>query len=161
MKTGGISLLFLLTLLIGKHSIAQKIDKQAVYAAMTSGKAEDIDKELEALGDNEQGYAGALLIRKAATVPKAKEKLKLFKDGRIKLETALVNEPDNTEYHFLRLSIQENAPKIVKYKGDLPADKQFVIQHFKKLSPVVQRAVLDYSKTSKILKPEDLNNDHS
>jgi hypothetical protein len=153
-------LVLILLLCTGKigigNAFAQKMDKAAFYAAMTSGKMEDIEKELAVLTESEQGYAGALIIRKAAIVPKAKEKLKLFKEGRIKLETALQNEPDNAEYHFLRLSIEEHAPKIVKYKADLQADKAFVIKHFDKLSPVVQRAVKDYSKDSKILRPEEL-----
>jgi hypothetical protein len=66
-------------------------------------------------------------------------------------------EPDNVEYRFLRLSIQEHTPKIVGYKSNLEADKAFIIKHFAKLSLVVQRAVKDYSKESKILKPEDIN----
>lgn len=135
---------------------AQKIDKAAFYAAMTSGSKEEIDKELATLTDSEQGYAGALMIRKAG-LPKAKERLKSFKEGRAKLEAALADDPDNIEYHFLRLTIQEHAPMIVRYKSNLQADKAFVIKHFARLSLVVQRAVKDYSKTSKILKPEDFN----
>ena len=133
---------------------AQKMDKAAFYAAMQSGSKEDIEKELSVLTDNEQGYAGALMIRKAG-LPKVKERLKLFKQGKAKLEAALANDPDNPELHFLRLSIQEHSPKIVKYKSDLQADKAFVIKHFDKLSLVVQRAVKDYSKESKVLRPED------
>lgn len=138
-----------------QQAFAQKMDKAAFYAAMTSGSADEINKELDALGDGEQAYAGALIIRKAG-LPKAKERLKLFKQGKAKLEAAITAEPDNTEYRFLRLSIQEHTPKIVKYKADLEADKAFVIKHFAKLSLVVQRAVKDYAKDSKILKPEDL-----
>jgi hypothetical protein len=133
---------------------AQKMDKAAFYAAMQSGSKEDIEKELSVLTDNEQGYAGALIIRKAG-LPKAKERLKLFKEGKAKLEAAIANAPDNTELHFLRLSIQEHSPKIVDYKKNLEADKAYVIKHFDQLSPVVQRAVKDYSKDSKILKPID------
>jgi hypothetical protein len=151
-KTLCLSICLLIAATVG---YAQKMDKAAFYAAMTSGNKDDIEKELTILSDNEQAYAGALIIRKAG-LPKAKERLKLFKTGKAKLEAALVNEPDNTEYHFLRLSIQEHAPKIVKYKGDLQADKAFVIKHFDKLSLVVQRAVKEYSKQSTVLKPEDL-----
>jgi hypothetical protein len=133
---------------------AQKMDKSAFYATMASGKIDDIERELAVLTDNEQGYAGALLIRKAG-LPKVKARLKLFKEGKAKLEAALANDPDNPELHFLRLSIQEHSPKIVKYKADLQIDKAFVVKHFDKLSLVVQRAVKDYSKDSKILKPED------
>lgn len=155
------ALFFLLLLFTVRFAHAAIPDKAAFYAAMTAGDITEIDKELAALTDNEQGYAGALLIRKASLAPKVKDKLKLFKEGRIKLEAALLNDPDNTEYHFLRLSIQEHAPGIVKYKANLEADKAFLIKHFSELSLVVQRAVKDYSKNSKILKPGDLNTDHS
>jgi hypothetical protein len=147
--------LLICLLIVATVGYSQKMDKAAFYAAMTSGSKEDIEKELAILTDNEQAYAGALIIRKAG-LPKAKERLKLFKEGKAKLETALANEPDNAEYHFLRLSIQEHAPKIVKYTGDLQADKAFVIKHFDKLSLVVQRAVKEYSKQSTVLKPEEL-----
>ena len=147
-----------LILLTGKFTLtqasAQRMDKAAFYAIMSSGGKEDIEKELALLTADEQGYAGALIIRKAG-LPKAKDRLKLFKEGRAKLEFALANDPDNTELHFLRLTIQEHSPKIVKYHSEIEVDKFFVQKHFDKLSPVVQHAVKDYSKDSKILKPAD------
>jgi hypothetical protein len=100
-------------------------------------------------------YEGALLIRKAGLVKLPAEKLKLFKKGRIKLETALLNDADNGEYHFLRLAVQENAPKIVKYKANIETDKAYVKKTFKNLSPAVQHAIVEYSKNSKILRPQD------
>lgn len=151
---------FSLLLLTARFAYALALDKAAFYAAMTSGDITDIDKELAVLTDNEQGYTGALLIRKAGMVPKVKDKLKLFKQGRIKLETALQNDPENTEFHFLRLSIQEHAPGIVRYKANLDADKAFLIKHFNELPLIVQRAVKDYCKNSKTLKPTDFNTDH-
>ena len=139
----------------------EHIDKATFYAAMTSGSLADINKELAVLSDNDQGYIGAMLIRKAGAVARPAEKLKLFKAGRIKLETALLNDPENTELHFLRLSIQERAPKIVKYKSNLEADKAFVIKHFSELPLIVQHAVKEYTKNSKILKPSDFSTDRS
>lgn len=138
------------------RAFAQKIDKTDFYAAMKSEDKEVIETELAKLTkDSEQGYAGALIIRKAG-LPKAKERLKTFKEGKAKLEAGLEADPDNAELHFLRLSIQEKSPKIVGYKKNMEADKDYVIKHFDQLSPVVQRAVKDYSKESKILKTSDL-----
>jgi len=105
--------------------------------------------------NEKEAYEGALLMRKSGLLKKAAEKLKLFKKGRIKLETALLKDSSNGEYHFLRLTIQEHAPKIVKYRAELETDKQYIIKSFKNLSPVVQQAIIDYSKNSKILNPED------
>lgn len=134
---------------------AQKLDRAAFYAAMKSGSKEDIDKEIAALGDAEPGYTGALIIRTAG-LPGAKARLKTFKDGKAKLEAGIAADPENAELRFLRLSIQERSPKIVGYKGKMDEDKAFVIKHFAQLSPVVQKAVKDYTKESKVLKPDDL-----
>jgi len=138
----------------------QKFDKAAFYAAMSSGNLEEVNKELDAISSssasNKEGYEGALLMCKASLVKGAAEKLKCFKAGRIKFEAAVQSDTDNAEYRFLRFAIQEHAPKIVKYNKDLQADKLFIIKEYKNLAPVVQRAILDYTKKSKILNAQDL-----
>lgn len=127
---------------------------------MASANLDEINNELDVLKDvsfdEKEGFEGALLMRKAGLLSKPKEKLKFFKEGRIKMETALLNHVDNPELHFLRLSIEEHAPKIVKYRSDLHGDKEIVIKSFKNLAPEVQHAILDYSKTSNILTEEEL-----
>ncbi|MDB5131201.1 MAG: hypothetical protein JWR02_950 [Mucilaginibacter sp.] len=138
----------------------QKFDKSAFYAAMSSGDVEAVNKELDVVSqapiNDKEGYEGALLMRKAGLVKKPKDKLGFFKAGRIKLETALLADKDNIEFHFLRLAIEEHAPKIVKYKNDIPGDRLLVVKHFKNLAPSVQHAILDYCKNSKVLSREDL-----
>ena len=94
-------------------------------------------------------------MKKAGLMKKPKDKLKSFKQGRIKLETALMADNDNTEFHFLRLAIEEHAPKIVKYHVDIEKDKALVIKNFKNLSPAVQHAILDYCENSKVLHKEE------
>jgi len=122
---------------------------------------EEIDKELlivrEAAISGKDAFEGALLMRKAGLLKKAEEKLKAFKAGRIKLETALLGDNDNGEYRFLRLTIQEHAPKVVKYYKELEKDNLYLQKVFKNLPPVVQKAILDYCKTSKVLRQEDFN----
>lgn len=142
------------------RNTGQGFDKQAYYAVLKSGKTDDVNQQLDALSSSsvseKEAYEGALLMRKAGLVKVPGEKLKLFKKGRIKLETALLKDADNGEYHFLRLIIQENAPKIVKYKANLETDKQIIIKAYKNLPSAVQHAIMDYSKSSKILHPQDL-----
>ena len=58
----------------------------------------------------------------------------------------------NPEFHFLRLMIQENAPKIVKYHSDIEKDVSIIQESYKKMSPELQTAVMDYRKQSKSLK---------
>ena len=139
---------------------AQDFDRSFYYATMASGKIEDVNKQLELLHTStiseKEAYEGALLMRKAGLVKIPAEKLKFFKRGRIKLETVLLTDSSNAEYRFLRLTIQEHAPKIVKYATELEADRQCIIRSFKNISPVVQEAIIAYSRHSKILHPQDL-----
>jgi hypothetical protein len=142
------------------ENLLQKFDRSAFYVAIKSTKLDDINNELAALtsapAHEKEAYEGALLMRKAGLVAIPAEKLKLFKAGRIKLETVLLKDSTNTEYRFLRLIIQEHAPKIVRYHNQLETDKLYIQKNFKALSPVVQQAIIDYSKSSKILRPQDL-----
>lgn len=137
----------------------QKFEKATFYAAMAGTDLTAIDGQLDIVKDapakERDGYEGALLMKKASLVKKNKDKLSFFKAGRIKLETALMADPDNTEFHFLRLAIEEHAPKIVRYHKDIDGDKVLVIKNFKNTSPAVQHAIVDYSKNSKVLHKED------
>lgn len=141
-------------------SLAQNFDVSAFYAVLASGKTDNIDKELNILTSGslpeKEAYEGTLLMRKAGLVKIPAEKLRLFKKGRIKLETALKNDNDNAEYHFLRLIIQEHAPKIVKYSADIDADMQFVKASYKNIPQAIKQAVIDYTKSSKVLHLQDL-----
>ena len=153
-------LIFTQVKVIAARPLYQTFDRQQFYGIIKSGSAESIDNELALLSDGtiieRNAYIGTLLMKKASLVSLPKDKLNLFKEGRIKLETAMKSDSSNAEYHFLRLIIEEHAPKIVKYKSQLAADARYVEQHFRKLPVVVQRAVLDYSKTSTILRPENI-----
>jgi hypothetical protein len=137
----------------------QAFDKEEFYHILKSGSVEDIDNQVALLSGGtiieKNAYIGTLLMKKANLVPVAKDKISLFKAGRIKLETEIASDSSNVEYRFLRLIIAENAPKITKYQSQIVEDGRYIRQYFRKLSTVVQHVVLDYSKTSKILRPED------
>lgn len=140
--------------------LQQKFEKAAFYAVMKSGDIAAVDNEIQNLpgapAKEREGYNGALLMKKAGLLKRNKEKLKSFKEGRIRLETAIAADPDNTELHFLRLIIEEHAPKIVKYRSDIEKDKAMIVKNFKSLSPAVQHAIEDYSSSSKVLHKEEL-----
>lgn len=136
-------------------SSPQAFDKAAFYTAMASGSVDRVVDELAVVTGasfpERDAYEGALLMRRAGLVKPPAEKLKYFKAGRIRFETAIVADPDNTEYRFLRLTIQEHAPRIVKYYKEQEADSEWVKKNYKKLPPAVQKAIIDYSRTSKVL----------
>ena len=107
-------------------------DKSAFYAILKSGKINAVNEQIDFLNNAEmpekEAYEGALLMRKAGLLKLPVERLKFFKKGRIKLETAILKDNGNAEYRFLRLAIEEHAPKIVKYSADLQKDKQVLIK---------------------------------
>lgn len=131
-------------------------DKAAFYSAMASDNLEVLNAQLNIVKaasiTEKEAYEGALLMKKAGMVTKVKEKLSLFKTGRSKLE-ASIKKGGNTEFNFLRLIIQEHAPKGLDYHQNIESDVTVIRSNFKMLSTVVQQAINDYSKKSKVLKP--------
>jgi hypothetical protein len=138
----------------------QPIDQADVYTAMAATTVKELDEALAAIEkttlEGKLAYEGALLMKKSGLLKAPGQKLKVFKLGREKLEGAIRKDSGNIEYRFLRLMIQENVPKIVGYKKDIDVDSTLVVNAYKTLSPVLRRAIKDYSKTSKILKTADL-----
>ncbi len=152
------SLLLLLSA-ISVQGNSQKIrfDKSAFYNAMASDNLDAVNTQLTILQGisikEKEAYEGALLMKKAGLVSKAKEKLSLFKSGRLKLEASIKRDFSNIEFYFLRLIIQEHAPRAVDYRSDLENDSQLIRSNYNNLPEVVKQAINDYSKKSKILKP--------
>jgi hypothetical protein len=129
--------------------------KQAFYSAIASGSTTAWNKQLEAVntmsGNDKKAFQGALLMRKSGVQKTPGQKLSMFKQGHKLLEAAISHEAQNPEYRFLRLMIQENAPKIVGYNNNIADDARLVKASFKSLPETVQKAVLSYSQTSKAL----------
>ena len=156
-----LALFYLFSYRVGQgKQVLQDFDRPAFYTVLGTGNVEKIDAELAMLSvasiHEKEAYEGVLLMKKAGLVAKPAEKLHFFKSGRIKLESSLMRDSTNGEYHFLRLIIQEHAPRIVKYSADLEKDRHYIRYTFKSLSPAVKQAIINYSKKSKILRPEDL-----
>lgn len=130
-------------------------DKSAFYNAISADNLDMVNNQLgivrSATIAEKEGYEGALLMKKAGMVSKPKDKLSLFKSGRLKLDAA-IKKGSNAEFNFLRLIIQEHAPKALNYNSDIDTDVAAIRSAYKTLSLVVQQAVSDYSKKSKALK---------
>ena len=151
------NLLFLLSICTVQGNYQKAgFDRSAFYNAMASDNLQEINTQLAIIStssiNEKEAYEGALLMKKAGLVTKAKEKLSLFKAGRLKLEASIKKNSNNTEFVFLRLIIQEHAPKMVKYNADIEKDSLQIRANYKSLPFVVQQAISDYSKKSKVLK---------
>lgn len=163
MKITALILLFALTTFQYANAgvLLQQFDKSTYYKILKSGSVAEINNEIALIEasslKNKDAYAGALLMKKASLLKVAKEKMDNFKKGATKLETVLRFDSLNVEYRFLRLIIQEHAPKVVKYNGNISEDAAFIRKNYKELSPDIQKILIDYSQTSKALKPADFS----
>lgn len=102
------------------------------------------------------GYKGAVLTLKAEHAKTIKDKKGFFKEGINILETAIASEPGNIELRFIRLSVQENAPKIVKYNDAIDADKDFILDHFSGIRDgSLKKMIRNYIQDSKVFTDEE------
>jgi hypothetical protein len=134
------------------------INRPAFYKAMEENNKSLVNAqltELESAPDGlRQAFTGAMLMKKASFGAPPAIKLRLFKQGRKMLEAAIRQEPENAEFRFLRLIVQEHAPGALGYKNDVQKDSEYIRKSYKSLPDEVQQAIADYSKKSKFLKLE-------
>ena len=166
MVTKSIRLAFIfqafLVLILNNYSIAQSAySKQGFYNAMSSSDLKEIDQQLKeaekASGADKQAIIGTLTMKKAGLVSGPGKKLRTFKAGHKDLEASISQNKDNAEYRFMRLMIQENAPGILGYKGEIETDSDYIRKSFKNLPGTVQKAIIQYAKNSKVLSEKDFN----
>lgn len=136
--------------------IAQELPevRESYYAASKSkANAEKFHAMLSGYNKNNAtllAYKGAAIVLKSKYAPKAKQKKELFVEGVTLLEKALKSEPNNTEIHLIRLSIQENTPKALKYKGNIEEDKKLIVASFDKQSKEVKECIKKYVRQSEV-----------
>lgn len=145
------SLLLLLTLSI--YSL--EINSIEFYKVFSNNDEKQIDKNIQLLNNTKNSkqkvYLGALLMKKSDFQKDVKIKVATFKEGAALLEKEIALDSTNVEYRFIRLIIQEKAPKILKYNLNLEEDKNFIIQNYKNSSVSLKEEILKYSKISNIL----------
>ena len=144
----------LILLHIGLIAGFSKADFFKVMSGKEVREMTSMIETLELNGDqvDNMAYMGALKMRKSEFLKQVKGKLELFKQGKFLLENAISKNVDNPEYRFLRLMIQEHAPKILKYNHQVEADTKLIIKEYDHMSPDIKDAVLNYAKTSPGLK---------
>jgi hypothetical protein len=135
------------------------INRQAFYKAVQSDNKELVNAQLTELTsvtpkNTQDAFLGTMTMKKAGLGGSPITKLHLFKVGHKLLETAILQDPNNAEFRFLRLMIQENAPGILGYKSNEEKDSEFIRKSYKSLLPDLQHVIADYNKKSKVLKLE-------
>lgn len=90
-------------------------------------------------------YKGAILAIVAKYTKDKNVRKEYFKEGAGLIEYAVASQPNNIEIRVVRLSIQENSPKFLKYQKNILEDKQFILENYKNLdSKEIQNFVKSY-----------------
>lgn len=106
-----------------------------IQASQSKEKADEFCDAMEKYnGDNKTmlAYKGASIALKAKFASDRKIKKDFFIKGVEILEKAVKAEPNNAEIRLIRLSIQENTPKILNYKSNIEEDKKVILSTFDK-----------------------------
>ena len=136
--------------------ITFSFSKSEFYKVMESGDKTVIELlenkvASSSVTNDQKAYYGAILMKSSEFQKTAGDKLKKFKKGHVLLEEMITKNPKNIEYRFLRLMIQEHAPKIVKYNTKIEEDASFIKDNLNQASKEVKSAIIDYAKVSKAL----------
>ena len=140
-------------LFIAFSFILATFSKAELFKTLESGNQKELlalENKLSSQKSNneQQAYLGTVKMKSSEFEKTPADKLKKFKEGKIQLEKSIESEPSNPEFRFLRLMIQENAPKILKYNDKVKTDAHFVKTNVDKLPKEVKVTVQEYSKTS-------------
>mgnify|MGYP000013151911 CR=1 FL=1 len=149
--------LFLFAFLVSVFVVTPKVSQIRADYSKSNGNMEMIVKLHDALSSVEKkdnkilvAYKGAVLTAMAKYTKGKKEKKEFFKEGAALLEFAVASKPNDIEIRTIRLSIQENAPKFLKYNKSIIEDKAFILNNFKSTTSSGVRAfVKSYVAQSK------------
>jgi hypothetical protein len=100
-------------------------------------------------------YKGAAIALKSKYASDRKSKRDLFIEGVKMVENAVKNEPNNAEIRLTRLSIQENTPKILRYKGNVEEDKKLLLTTFDKQNQSLKEYIKIYIKQSGVFSEKE------
>jgi hypothetical protein len=100
-------------------------------------------------------YKGAATALKSKFTADKKQRKELFVEGVSMVENAVKSEPNNAEIRLIRLSIQENTPKILKYKANIEEDKKILLNTFDKQSQPLKEYIKIYTKQSKVFSEKE------
>lgn len=114
-----------------------RLRKEFVLATGSAAAAEKFLRSTEEITSASKpvlrAYRGAALLIWGKYTKRIEDKKKTARDGITFLESAVKKDPGHIEIRTLRLSIQENSPKILKYKSNIAEDRAFVTRGFEEL----------------------------
>ncbi|MDG4650817.1 hypothetical protein V2E39_08540 [Chryseobacterium arthrosphaerae] len=95
------------------------------------------------------GYKAAAKIMEAKVTKNNRKAL--VKSGATSLESIIKSNPNNAELRLIRLSVQENIPKIVGYRGSMKDDKAFLLNNYSKQNAALKNYIKRFAMQSKTI----------
>jgi len=150
--------LILLFITLPFFSLAQNVQElrdEYPKASLNSEVADMLSLSVANVSENDAptltAYKGALLTIKAKFAKSIKDKKSNFKQGVTLLEASIKRAPENIEIRCLRMGVQENSPKFLKYKSSIEGDKKFLIDNYSTLkNKEIKDFIKGYVKISKL-----------
>lgn len=130
------TLLFFSFFFLGANVSVDIVEIRQTYRNIQDNEdlIKDLYEALTPVAKNDQpnlvAYKGAATTMMAKFADGIKDKKTFFNDGRELLEYAVKAQTSNVEIRCIRLSVQENAPRILGYHKDIDTDKQFIIDNY-------------------------------
>lgn len=103
------------------------------------------------------GYKAASEILEAKVTTEKNKRKAFIKSGASHLENVIKNNPNNIELRLIRLSVQENIPKIVGYSKNLKEDKTFILNNYSKQNAVLKSYIKKFATQSKTMSAAEKN----
>jgi hypothetical protein len=99
-----------------------------------------------------KGYRGAVMMIMASHYFNPWAKLNSFNNGKLLLEAAIGEQPNDVELHYLRFAIQTNSPAFLGYTTHIKTDKEYLLKNLSKHENTIQRKkIAEYLLASKHL----------
>lgn len=136
------------------------VRKDYKEAAQDKTQVEAFHKSLSKVTKNDTAelvaYKGAAITLMAKYTMGLLKKKEGFIEGVTLVDYAIEKDPKSIEARFVRLGIQENTPKFLKYKANIEEDKNFILKNFQNItSESLKNHIKDYISQSKAFTDEE------
>lgn len=103
-----------------------------------------------------KGYKAASEIV-AAKFMKGPERKNAISSGIKSLESNIKANPSSTELRLIRLSVQENLPKIVGYHKNMGEDKDYILKNYGQQNAALKKYIRNFAAGSKTMTAQEKN----
>ncbi|MCX8534469.1 hypothetical protein [Chryseobacterium luquanense] len=104
-----------------------------------------------------KGYKAAAEILEAKVTTEKNKRKSFVKSGATELESVIKSNPNNVELRLIRMSVQENIPKIVGYSKNLKEDKVFILSNYAKQNAALKTYIKKFAMQSKTMTATEKN----